>query len=217
MTYNRDIHHRQSLRLKTHDYTAAGAYFVTICTQGRMCVIDDAIVRGIITDVWHALPRRFPTIALDEFVVMPNHIHLTVWLQAGQTVQGQIGQGQALPLHGAPDAGAREWVIPEPTRVNANPKLGDVIGAFKSLVTTVYLDWIEAHDPKRSASFWQRNYYEHVVRNERELLAIRQYIIDNPLRWELDMDNPQNIRRRTPATKVEDYLADMDTGARRQS
>ena len=67
----------------------------------------------------------------------------------------------------------RTWVIPQPTAVNLAPTLGDVIGSFKSLVFKVYLDWIEANDPTRRAKFWQRNYYEHVIRNETELYAIR--------------------------------------------
>ena len=108
----------------------------------------------------------------------------------------------------APDVVA-PWVIPEPETVNLNPTLGDVMGAFKSLVFTVYLHWVQAHDPTRRAKFWQRNYYEHIIRNERELNAIRRYIRDNPAQWALDRDNPRNLRRLPPPKKVEDYLADI--------
>ena len=79
--YDPDRHHRRSIRLKGYDYRSAGAYFVTICARQRECVLDDPVITGIITDVWHALPGWFPTIALDEFVVMPNHVHFIVWLQ----------------------------------------------------------------------------------------------------------------------------------------
>jgi REP element-mobilizing transposase RayT len=65
-----------------------------------------------------------------------------------------------------------------------------VVGAFKSLAFKAYMDWIRVNDPTRRAKFWQRNYYEHIIRNDRELQAIRQYICDNPLNWEQDQENP---------------------------
>ena len=236
MKYNRDIHQRRSIRLKGYDYTNAGAYFVTICTQHRECVLDDPVVKGIIADVWYVLPQWFPTIALDEFVVMPNHVHLIMWLQSHHgdnavalvpTAGNDVGATLAVAhdvvarddradvratLAVARDAVARDDragarpAPTEPDKVNLRPTLGDVIGGFKSLVFTTYLDWIEKHEPQRRAKFWQRNYYEHIVRNEHELHAIRQYIQDNPAHWELDRDNLKNIRHLPPPTKVEDYL-----------
>ena len=89
------------------------------------------------------------------------------------------------------------------------PSLGDVMGAFKSLVFTVYLDWIDKHDPARRAKFWQRNYYEHVIRHDADLIAIRRYIQANPLHWIEDRDNPDNVWRWPLPTKVEDYLEDI--------
>ena len=230
-------HHRRSIRLKGHDYHSLGAYFVTICTRDRECVLDDPVVNGIIVDVWRALPQWFPTIVLDEFVVMPNHIHLIVWLQAADIKElddvsgiGASGIGASpTPTGGVGDdvgritlavtpntdpdeteaSPASTWVIPSPERTNPTPALGDVIGAFKSLVFTVYLDWIQAHGPTRRAKFWQRNYYEHIIRNEREIQAIRRYIRKNPAQWTLDRDNPDNFRRSPSLTKVEDYLWDV--------
>ena len=102
-----------------------------------------------------------------------------------------------------------QWVIPKPEKVNTRPALGDVIGAYKSLVFTVYLDWTEAHDPSRRAKFWQRNYYEHIVRSDPELNAIRRYIQENPLRWTEDRDNRDNTRHLPPPTKIEEYLEDI--------
>lgn len=172
---------------------------MTICTRERECVLEDPAVRGIVTDVWRALPERFSAIALDAFVVMPNHVHLIVWLhpsdagqKPGATLAGDdVGATLAVaPLAVAPLAVTPNWVIPEATKAKHNPTLGDVIGAFKLLVFAVYLDWIERHDPARRAKFWQHNYYEHIIRNERELKAIRQYIADNPDRWAQDTYNP---------------------------
>lgn len=226
-----DRRRRRSIRLPGHDYRSPGAYFVTLCTRDRECVLDDPVVTGIITGVWCALSGWFPTIALDEFVVMPNHVHLIVWLHSSDDgagaspapTQTDADDGVGATLAVAPDVVAPHvvapdtvtpdavvpWTIPAPERINPDPALGDVIGAFKSLVFTVYLDWIQANDPTRWAKFWQRNYYEHIIRNERELHAIRHYIRDNPAQWALDRDNPLNFRHMSPPRKVEDYLADI--------
>lgn len=202
MKYDASKHHRRSIRLKGYDYHNAGAYFVTICTKNRVCVLDDAIVAGIINDVWLALPSWFPTIELDAFVIMPNHVHFVVW----------IVTAPLLRIHNVDKADgseSRPYVIPKSTKTNLTPTLGDIVGAFKSLVFTVYLDWINLNDPSRRAKFWQQNYYEHIVRNDRELSAIRQYIIDNPLNWNMDRDNIGNPRNLPPPEKVEDYLEDV--------
>jgi putative transposase len=232
MSHDSERHHRRSIRLPGYDYAQPGAYFITICTQGRECVLDDPIVSGIITDVWHSLPQWFPTIDLDEFVLMPNHTHLVLWFYppgtgvgtqadgagtnwAGESPAPTVGATLAVVLDAVapnavtPTAADRTWIIPAPTSVNLAPTLGDVIGAFKSLVFAVYLDWIQANDPTRLAKFWQRNYYEHIIRSEPELHAIRRYIRENPLRWALDPDNPQNLPKRPYPAKVEDYLADV--------
>jgi REP element-mobilizing transposase RayT len=213
MKYDPQKHHRRSIRLKGYDYHNAGAYFVTICTKNREHVLDDPIVNGIINDVWLALTSWFPTIVLDEFVVMPNHIHFILWLidpvgvslADTQTADTQTGTG-ASPVPTVTTG----WVIPRSEKINAAPALGDVVGAFKSLVFKVYLDWIEIHDPSRRAKFWQRNYYEHIVRNERELNAIRQYVMDNPKNWKMDRDNLENKGNLPTPEKIEDYLQDIE-------
>ena len=238
MKYDPAKHHRRSIRLKGYDYAQAGAYFVTICTKNRECVLDDPIVNGIINDVWQALPSWFPTIELDEFMIMPNHTHFVLWLvgPVGVSLTDTLvtntrnnGTGVGATLAVAQNTVAQnmvnqnadennrigaspiptKWVIPKPEKINAAPSLGDVVGAFKSLVFKVYLDWVEINDPSRRAKFWQHNYYEHIVRNERELNAIRQYIIDNPVNWKMDRDNLENLRKLPPPEKVEDYLEDL--------
>jgi putative transposase len=237
MTYNPERHHRRSIRLPGYDYSQPGAYFVTICTQERECVLDDPVVSAITDDVWLALPRRFPGIDLDEFVIMPNHVHLVVWIygagtgvpahadragddRAGASPAPTVGATLAVApeMAVAPDSiaantGDRSWVIPEPTAMNLSPTLGDVIGVFKSLVFTVYLDWIEVNDPNRRAKFWQRNYYEHIIRDETELYAVRRYIRENPQRWAFDPDNPQNLAKHPHPARIEDYLADVGRSA----
>jgi len=96
MKYDPTKHHRRSIRLKVYDYRNESAYFVTICVKNRECILDDPIINTIINDVWQTLPQRFPTIELDEFVVMPNHVHFLVWI-----LDGSVG----MPLAGILNAG----------------------------------------------------------------------------------------------------------------
>ena len=209
MKYDPTKHHRRSIRLKGYDYHNAGAYFVTICTQNRECVLEDPIVNAIIKDVWQALPSWFPTIELDEFVIMPNHTHFVVWITDVGTSLANVLDADALDGGNMDGGKPHPYKIPKPEKTNTMPALGDVVGAFKSLVFKVYLDWVEINDPSRRAKFWQHNYYEHIVRNEHELNAIRQYIIDNPINWKMDRDNLENLRKLPPPEKVEDYLEDL--------
>ena len=127
MKYDPTNHHRQSIRLKGYNYSNAGAYFVTICTQNCACMLEDPILRGIITAVWQALPTWFPTIALDEFVVMPNHIHFIVWLtivnHAGATHAAAQGLGA-----GASPVPTMGWTISTTGKGDDLPTLGDVVG-----------------------------------------------------------------------------------------
>jgi REP element-mobilizing transposase RayT len=198
MKYDPTRHHRRSIRLKGYDYHNAGAYFVTICTKNRECILNDPVIDGIIDTVWQALPSWFPTIELDEFIVMPNHLHFVIWLTDTPLTdfQDRIEPGS--------------YKIPKPTKINMAPALGDVVGAFKSLVFKVYLDWIKANDPTRRAKFWQGNYYEHIIRTDKALNAIRQYIVDNPSNWKNDRDNLHNERELPAPQKVEDYLEDIN-------
>lgn len=114
---------------------------------------------GRIADsVWADLPRRFPGVELDVYVVMPNHVHAIILLP------DRTAQGQGTARH---------------------PALGDIVRAFKAVSTRL------AHTSHVPDFAWQRDYYDRVIRNERDLAAIRQYIVDNPCKWELDRDNPR--------------------------
>jgi putative transposase len=169
------VHDRRSLRLDGYDYAQAGAYFVTICTQDRLCLFGD-IADGemqlndagrMVRSVWEGLPDRFAAMELDAFVVMPNHVH---------AIATFVGAGLALPGENGAASSA--------------PTLGDMVRAFKSL-SAIRVNRLML----RSGPLWQRNYYEHVIRNERELDKIREYIATNPLKWALDRENPQRTGR----------------------
>lgn len=158
------FHHRRSIRLRGYDYSQPGAYFITICTYRREMLLQTATVQELVQWAWLDIPRRFDSVALDEFVIMPNHVHGIVVMEADADAD-----------QGAPRRA--------PTR---RPTLGAIVLAFKSvsaIAANVVLGRV-------GAPFWQRNYYEHIVRDEDELDAIRQYIRNNPLKWDEDPDNP---------------------------
>ena len=213
--YNRDRHHRHSIRLPDYDYSRAGAYFVTLCTQDRECALEHRVLRQIIVDVWNALPSWFPTLTLDAIVVMPNHVHFIVWLGLvpdGVEIQTTIvgaplagarcaRDGERLratasvaptedPRSDSLDVAAPGWAVPVPRVINQHPTLADVVGTFKSLTFRAYQGWAARNDPEVKTSFWQRNYHERIVRNERELRALRGYIRANPRNWPQDTENP---------------------------
>ena len=187
---------RRSLRLQGYDYAQAGAYFVTLCTQGRECLFGE-IMDGkmllndagrMVNEEWHALPQRFPTVELDAFVVMPNHVHGIIVIASSGNNPAPVGAGLVPARNGAttrvaPTLGDR-----------VAPTLGDMVGAFKSRVTVKYVHgvksngWLSCH-----GRVWQRNYYEHIIRDEASLHRIREYIVNNPLQWALDRENPANV------------------------
>ena len=175
MVFNPDIHHRRSIRLRNYDYSSVGAYFVTICTFDRGCYFDQfPPLREIVINEWINTPIRFPNVDLDEYVVMPNHFHGIIIRRDAPCGYPISGHPQGKPGHPQGDA----------------PTLGDIVGAFKSLCVNAWLRVIKTENINARGKFWQNNYYEHVIRNDEEMNRIRQYIIDNPLQWELDRENP---------------------------
>jgi putative transposase len=200
MTYDPQKHHRRSIRLKGYDYSQAGAYYVTIVAQNRACLFGD-VVNGemqlndagkMLQAEWEALPQRFPNIELDEFIVMPNHFHGTLVItdrsaNVGATPCARPGLGQPQSGSGQPQGIA-------PTE--HDPVLGEIIGAWKSIVTDQYIDGVhQLNWQSFDRKLLQRNYWEHIVRDESELNRIREYIINNPANWETDDNNPKNVKR----------------------
>jgi putative transposase len=179
--YDPNEHHRRSIRLKGWDYSQAGGYFITICTRDRACLfgnVRDGQMRmndkgRIAHSEWFKTAELRSSVRLsdDEFVVMPNHIHGIIWI--------------------VDDVGATRRVAPIDMRAN-NPhspqsgSIGAIIGQYKSAITKR----INALRGTRGSSVWQDNYYEHIIRNEKSLNCIRQYILDNPSRWAFDSENP---------------------------
>ena len=145
---NLDRFRGRSIRLPNRDYRSPGAYFVTICAYGRQTIFETPALRELLQEHWLALPERFPTVRLDEFVIMPDHLHFILWLEGQQST---------------------------------NPRLSEVIGAYKSLVAVAWIKHVENNELNCSARVWQKGYYERVVRQD-ELDQTRYYIRTNPLK-----------------------------------
>ncbi|MDP9311308.1 MAG: hypothetical protein M3R24_10545 [Chloroflexota bacterium] len=285
MKYDPERHHRRSIRLRGYDYSQAGAYFVTLCVQSREWLLGDVVdgrvvlseAGAIVWRVWEELPRRFPMVELDAFVVMPNHVHGVIVIDGmpAQVVAGaassartgsegipgsagtggtdkhwvmgpdglvDVGAPLAAPLRNAsqprapqhnasqprapegstlqPPAsqpeGPRPHVfpahkeqletdgIPPPTpsliicqpqaiAAAASPTLGEIMRAFKS-ISAIQINRVLG---RSGQPFWQRDYFERIVRHEKELDRIRTYIDQNPLRWQQDREQLPPDKRRT--------------------
>jgi REP element-mobilizing transposase RayT len=215
MRFHPERHHRRSIRLKGYDYRQAGAYFVTVCTQDRSFLFGE-MVHGemrlndagkMVYDVWNDLPAFYPGVQTDAFIVMPNHIHgIIILVGAGPRACPDAGPRacpdagpRACPDSGpraCPDSGPRAYPgqpqeMGQPQGVARTMGLPDVVHRFKTMTTKRYADGVKrlGWEPFRGR-LWQRNYYEHIIRNEESLNRIREYILTNPMRWALDHENP---------------------------
>jgi REP element-mobilizing transposase RayT len=192
--YNPDINHRRSIRLRGYDYSEAGAYFVTVCTQNREClfgeIVDGKVILNdagrMVESIWNELHQHYKGVETDEFVVMPNHFHGIIVL---------VGAGLALPRI---DTTIRQ----NQGAASSAPTLGDIVRTFKSK-STIYVNRLLVRTGQR---LWQRNYYEHIIRTEDEMNRLREYIVNNPAQWALDEENPdcdrgEQSRRGEPAAR----------------
>jgi putative transposase len=188
-------HRRHSIRLRGHDYTQPGAYYVTVCTYDRRClfgeILDGQMRRNklgdIVHDEWYRTASVRREIRLDAFVVMPNHIHGTIEITELKTRAGSMqltrrGDAARRPYPAGPEAGS----------------LGAIIGQIKS-ATTRQINRMEGEVPARA---WQRNFYDRVVRNKQEMQRVREHILANPQTWARDHENPANPFCRTDDIEV---------------
>ncbi len=174
------MHHRRTIRLKGYDYAQAGTYFVTLISHKRahlFAEVGGLEIRlsefGLVLEgEWRRLEKRFSGLVLDEFVVMPDHFHGIVILSGEAARKNQ--PGGSYPSHHAPPI--HETQLVQGTKPGS---LGAVIGAYKSSTARN----INAMRRSPGAPVWQRNYYEHIVREPDELARIRAYIQANPNRW----------------------------------
>lgn len=192
MRYDPDRHHRQSIRLRGYDYTQAGAYFVTIVVRERECLLGDVIddemhlndYGRIVAAEWQKIPARFPHVTTDASMVMPNHLHGIIVIGGGVEAKHPPAISN-LPLPLSADASPLR-----PTGTTPG-SLGAIVQNFKSTSTRQ----VNALRHTSGLPLWQRNYFERIIRDERELNRIREYILNNPLKWALDAENPRTPRR----------------------
>lgn len=191
MNATSDSRARRSIRLQTYDYADAGAYFVTIYTHRRECVFG-AVVNGemrlsavgqAVAEEWLQTAIVRPNVELDAFVIMPNHVHGIIVIT--HRSNGDVGAQRAAPLQSTDLVALKDNSSPQQPHVTSG-SLGAIVRAFKSASTRrVNL----LHDTP-GAPLWQRNYYEHVIRDDGDLNRIREYVTHNPQMWETDAENP---------------------------
>ena len=182
---------QKQYRYKDYDYSQSGFYFVTICTKNHQIFFGDIIKSGteycpicemklseigkIVEKYWLEIPKHFPFVYLDEWIIMSNHIHGVIEIDKSSS-EFKIGTGQC-PV---PTGSSFGHVTPK--------SLSTIIGSFKSIVTkTVNQKYSENNFA------WQPRFHDRIIRNEKELDTIRKYIFENPAKWHLDKDNPVNF------------------------
>jgi putative transposase len=172
---------RKRLRLREYDYSQPGAYFVTICTKDREHrfgeIVDGQMrsndMAAVVRLCWNDLPKHYPNVGLDEFVIMPNHVHGIIVILDEPITVGKRTVGDGLR--------------PSPTRSSPTKKhpLPEIVRAFKSFSARR----INEMQNTPSQPVWQRGYYDHIIRDDRSLARIREYIAHNPQRWQMDKEN----------------------------
>lgn len=193
--YNPSVHNRRSIRLKGYDYSQSGLYFITICCHERNPRFGKIVngemvlneIGSIAKEQWIKLAERFNNFELDIFQIMPDHIHVIVSLTVGATLavdpdnkpvgpDNKVVDGDLILQPQGWQPGGQPQGLPQP------PTIGSIIGAYKSIVSNETLKIFKSE--KRSmGKFWQRNYYEHIIRSYESYINISNYIIDNPKRW----------------------------------
>jgi REP element-mobilizing transposase RayT len=196
MKFDPLLHHRRSIRLKGYDYSQEGAYFITICCHNRICRFGEIVGAGlapaqmqlneygnIAYNEWAKLPERFPNLELDVFQIMPNHMH-------GIIVLNDVGAGASpTPIaptqfddikNGQSSNGRIKNNTGQPQGIA--PTVGDIVGAYKSLVANGCLKIFKINNEKMG-KLWQRDYYEHIIRDDRSYQTISEYITNNPSKW----------------------------------
>ncbi|MCJ7523957.1 MAG: transposase [Candidatus Aminicenantes bacterium] len=185
MSFDFERRSRRSIRLKGFDYSSPGKYYITICTLNRECLFGD-ICKGkmilstagkIVHHEWLRTSMVRPGIELDAFVIMPNHLHgiISIRLRRG------------VPLERPVDVGDENRATRQVAPTLKPSTIGAILGQFKSNSTK------EIRESVYPGFYWQRNYYEHIIRNGSELSQIRKYILENPANWNEDHDNPVNF------------------------
>ena len=165
---------KKQFRLKDYDYSQHGAYFITICTKNRVTFFGDVkkgkmILNGIgnfADKQWQDIEKKYSNAILDEYKVMPNHVHVLIILDTPENAPRRVPTGIS------------------PLKKNS---ISSIVNHFKGNVKK----WCK--DSFYDSFAWQPRFYDRIVRSEKELEKIRDYIFYNPLKWEYEKDNPENL------------------------
>ena len=190
--YDPKKHHRRSIRLKGYDYSQEGMYFVTICVQHGLCLLAETAVQEMIQIWWEKLPEKFTAVVLDAFIIMPNHIHFIIAI-----TNNPVGAHPRV----RPDSVSIAMTGQTPGSVPTRVTLGKIVQWFKTMTTNAYIRGVKEKGWQSfPGKLWQRNYYDQIIKNERHLTAVRQYIHNNPINWEADKLHPH-----APANKFNQH------------
>jgi putative transposase len=201
VVYNPEKHKRKSIRLKEYDYSKNGAYFLTICTNKANLYFEQYIeLKNIVEKEWSYLENSYSNIILDEFIIMPNHIHGIIFItgyveKINNVFNENKNQDSVFGVGARPTRTLDDSIEKNNLNKSSYIKLGDVIGYFKSKCVVEWINFIKNNNLDIQGKFWHRNYYERIIRNEYELNKIREYIINNPIKWETDKLNPMISKR----------------------
>jgi len=184
MKYNPEIHHRRSIRLKEYDYSQAGAYFITLCIQQKVClfgtIVDEKMILNSagkrVDHWWNELKNKYGNIELGEYIIMPNHFHGIIIVGANLCVR---------PDNLRPEINNQIKNMEQTHR--SAPTVGEMIQWFKTMTTNEYIRNVKQNGWEPfSGKLWQRNYYEHIIRNDKSLENISEYIVYNSNNWAKD-------------------------------
>jgi len=179
MIYNPEKHNRKSIRLKGYDYSSPGYYYVTICTKKWKkwfgFVESEKIIHNhlgkLIHSIWSGIPNHYENTDLDQYIIMPNHIH-------GIIVINESDKFNVV--------GTEHCSVPTNKSINYG-LLSKIVKSFKEISKKTIRKQFNNYEFE-----WQRSFYDHIIRSESSLNNIRKYIINNPIKWEMDKDNPVN-------------------------
>ena len=202
-----DLPKRKQIRLPDYDYSAPGAYFVTICTSDRRCILSDIVVGDgvldvpnvrlspygkIVAETLREIEKTYTWLALDRYVIMPNHIHILLRME-------DRGPGNGRGTAPAWETGDGPSRTPAPT----NSRLAALISTMKRFT-----------NKRCGAALWQRSYHEHVVRGEEDYRQIWEYIDTNPAKWAEDRYYQANSEQRTEKKDRDPYSEKRGKSAR---
>ena len=168
---------RKTIRIKEYDYSRVGNYFITICTKNHCLFFNNEVVRQIAESKWIQIPNHFLNTVLDDWVIMPNHLHGIIFIGEKEPEKHPT---RLINLKENNPQNKYQQVIPG--------SIGVIVRSYKAAVSR------ECRSQGEDYFKWHRNYYEHIIRDDKELYRIREYIYNNPLNWVLDRENPESPR-----------------------